>query len=40
VSLAIFWIALVAWLLTALQALSRIGSPPSPAGGTRLDLAT
>jgi tellurite resistance protein TehA-like permease len=40
VSLAFFWIALVAWLLTAVQALSRIGSPPAPAGGTRLDLAT
>jgi tellurite resistance protein TehA-like permease len=40
VSLAFFWIALVAWILTALQALSRIGSPPAPAGGTRLDLAT
>jgi tellurite resistance protein TehA-like permease len=40
VSLAFFWIALVAWMLTALQALSRIGSPPAPAGGTRLDLAT
>jgi tellurite resistance protein TehA-like permease len=25
---------------TALRALSRIGSPPAPAGGTRLDLAT
>jgi tellurite resistance protein TehA-like permease len=40
VSLGFFWIALVAWILTALQALSRIGSPPAPAGGTRLDLAT
>jgi tellurite resistance protein TehA-like permease len=40
VSLAFFWIALVAWTLTALRALSRIGSPPAPAGGTRLDLAT
>ena len=40
VSLAFFWIALVAWAFTALQALSRIGSPPAPAGGTRLDLAT
>jgi tellurite resistance protein TehA-like permease len=40
VSVAFFWIALVAWMLTALQALSRIGSPPAPAGGTRLDLAT
>jgi tellurite resistance protein TehA-like permease len=40
VSLACFWIAFVAWMLTALNALSRIGSPPAPAGGTRLDLAT
>jgi tellurite resistance protein TehA-like permease len=40
VSLAFFWIAFVAWMLTALNALSRIGSPPAPAGGTRLDLAT
>jgi tellurite resistance protein TehA-like permease len=40
VSLGFFWIALVAWILTALQALSRIGSPPAPAGDTRLDLAT
>jgi len=40
VSLGFFWIALVAWMLTALQALARIGSPPAPAGGTRLDLAT
>ena len=40
VSLAFFWIALVAWILTALQALSRIGSPPAPAAGTRPDLAT
>jgi len=40
VSLAFFWIAFVAWMLTALDALSRIGSPPAPAGGTRLDLAT
>jgi tellurite resistance protein TehA-like permease len=40
VSLAFFWIALVAWAFTALQALSRIGSPPAPAGDTRLDLAT
>lgn len=40
VSLAFFWIAFVAWMLTALQALSRIGSPPAPAGGTRLDPAT
>jgi tellurite resistance protein TehA-like permease len=39
-SLAFFWIALVAWMLTALQALSRIGSPPAPAAGTRPDLAT
>jgi tellurite resistance protein TehA-like permease len=39
VSLAFFWIALAAWALTALQALSRIGSPPAPAGGTRSDLA-
>jgi tellurite resistance protein TehA-like permease len=40
VSEVFFWIALVAWILTVLQALSRIGSPPAPAGGTRLDLAT
>ncbi|AGB25833.1 tellurite resistance protein-like permease [Mycobacterium sp. JS623] len=40
VSLVFFLIALAAWVFTALQALSRIGSPPPPAGGTRLDLAT
>ena len=40
VSLVFCWIALAAWTLTALHALSRIGSPPAPAGGTRLDLAT
>jgi tellurite resistance protein TehA-like permease len=39
VSLVSFWIAFVAWLITAFHALSRIGSPPAPAGGTRLDLA-
>ena len=39
VSLAFFWIALVAWMLTALQALSRIGSPPAPAPGTPSDRA-
>jgi len=40
VSLVFFWISFAAWTFTALQALSRIGSPPAPAGGTRLDLAT
>ncbi|MBP1817480.1 tellurite resistance/C4-dicarboxylate transporter family protein [Mycobacterium sp. OAE908] len=40
VSLVFFWISFAAWMLTALRALSRIGSPPAPAGGTRLDLAT
>jgi tellurite resistance protein TehA-like permease len=40
VSLVFFWIAFAAWVLTALEALSRIGSPPAPAGDTRLDLAT
>jgi tellurite resistance protein TehA-like permease len=40
VSLAFFWIALVAWVIVALHALSRIGSPPAPAAGTRPDLAT
>jgi tellurite resistance protein TehA-like permease len=40
VSLAFFWVAFAAWILTALQAISRIGSPPAPAGGTRSDLAT
>jgi tellurite resistance protein TehA-like permease len=40
VSLVFFWISIAAWLFTALRALSRIGSPPAPAGGTRLDLAT
>jgi tellurite resistance protein TehA-like permease len=40
VSLAFFWIAFVAWMLTALNALSRIGSPPAPAPGTPSDLAT
>jgi tellurite resistance protein TehA-like permease len=40
VSLVFFWIAFAAWTLTALHALSRIGSPPAPAAGTRLDLAT
>jgi tellurite resistance protein TehA-like permease len=33
VSLVFFWIAFAAWVLTALEALSRIGSPPAPAGG-------
>jgi tellurite resistance protein TehA-like permease len=40
VSLAFFWIAFGAWVVTALFALSRIGSPPAPAAGTRSDLAT
>jgi tellurite resistance protein TehA-like permease len=40
VSLVFFWIALAAWTLTAVHALSRIGSPPAPAAGTRSDLAT
>jgi len=40
VSLVFFWIALAAWTLTAFHALSRIGSPPAPAAGTRSDLAT
>jgi hypothetical protein len=40
VSLAFFWIAFAAWVFTALRALSRIGSPPAPAPGTRPDLAT
>jgi tellurite resistance protein TehA-like permease len=35
VSLVFFWIAFVAWILTALHALSRIGSPPAPAAGAR-----
>jgi tellurite resistance protein TehA-like permease len=40
VSLVFFWIALAAWSLTAVRALSRIGSPPAPAAGTRSDQAT
>jgi tellurite resistance protein TehA-like permease len=40
VSLVFFWIAFSAWILTALNGLSRIGSPPTPAAGTRSDLAT
>jgi tellurite resistance protein TehA-like permease len=40
VSLVFFWIALAAWLITALHALSRIGSPPARDAGTRSDLAT
>jgi len=40
VSLVFFWIALVAWVIVALRSLSRIGSPPAPAAGTRSDLAT
>ena len=40
VSLVFFWIAFAAWTLTALHALSRIGSPPAPAAGTRSDPAT
>jgi tellurite resistance protein TehA-like permease len=40
VSLVFFWIALAAWAVTALFVLSRIGSPPAPAAGTRSDLAT
>ncbi len=40
VSLAFFWIAFAAWLLTALHALVRIGSPPAPAAGIRSGPAT
>jgi tellurite resistance protein TehA-like permease len=40
VSLMFFWIALAAWLVTAAHVLSRIGSPPAPAAGTRSDPAT
>jgi tellurite resistance protein TehA-like permease len=40
VSLVFFWIALAAWIIVALRALSRIGSPPAPAAGARSDLAT
>jgi hypothetical protein len=40
ISLAFCWIALAAWLITALHALSRIGSPPAPAAGTRSHPAT
>jgi tellurite resistance protein TehA-like permease len=40
VSLAFCWIALAAWLITGLHALSRIGSPPAPAAGTRSNPAT
>jgi tellurite resistance protein TehA-like permease len=39
-SLVFFWIALGAWVIVALQALARIGSPPARAGDTRLDPAT
>jgi tellurite resistance protein TehA-like permease len=39
-SLVFCWIALAAWVIVALRALSRIGSPPAPAAGTRSDLAT
>jgi tellurite resistance protein TehA-like permease len=39
VSLVSFWIAFGAWALTALHSLSRIGSPPAPAAGTRSDPA-
>jgi tellurite resistance protein TehA-like permease len=34
VSLVFFWIAFAAWVLTALHALLRIGSPPAPAADT------
>jgi tellurite resistance protein TehA-like permease len=34
VSLVFFWIAFVSWALTALNALSRSGSPPAPAADT------
>ena len=34
VSLAFFWIAFAAWLVTALHSLVRIGSPRAPAAGT------
>ncbi len=40
VSLAFFWIAFAAWLVTALHALVRIGSPRAPAAGTRSGPAT
>jgi hypothetical protein len=40
VSVVFFWIAFAAWVITALRAVSRIGSPPAPDPGTRLDLAT
>jgi tellurite resistance protein TehA-like permease len=40
VSLVFFWIAFAAWLLTALHALSRIGSPPARAADTRLGPTT
>jgi tellurite resistance protein TehA-like permease len=40
ISLAFFWIAFAAWTVTALHELSRIGSPPAPAAGTRPDRAT
>jgi tellurite resistance protein TehA-like permease len=40
VSLVFFWIAFAAWISTALHALSRIGSPPAPAAGTRSGPAT
>jgi tellurite resistance protein TehA-like permease len=40
VSLVFVWIAFAAWLLSALHALSRIGSPPAPAAGTRLGPTT
>jgi tellurite resistance protein TehA-like permease len=40
ISLVFFWIAFAAWLIVVLHALSRIGSPPAPAAGTRRDLAT
>jgi len=33
VSQVFFWIAVAAWTLTALHALSRIGSPQAPAAG-------
>src|SRR3954465_5631469 len=39
VSVVFFWIAFAAWVITALRAGRRIGSPPAPDRGTRLDLA-
>ena len=39
VSLVFFWIAFAAWMLTAVHAILRIGSPPVPAGDTPSDPA-